>query len=155
MDVSLDGQVRQHIYMEGNLYTVLAETPKGPKKKALILRELLRGRKGLPEPPTGRDDVEEGLGLAIAASDLERQALPVEVRVGLPVDTPVPGHGHPPRSRALNRHRLDGPAAANVRDQHQLEVVSTVDGEPDPALLHTRNPAHVRRSSTYIRCGIG
>jgi len=33
MDVSLDGQVRQHIYMEGNLYTVLAETPKGPKKK--------------------------------------------------------------------------------------------------------------------------
>jgi hypothetical protein len=115
-----------------------------------LLRELLRGRKRLTEPPAGRRDVGEGFGLAVAAGDLERQALAIEVRVGLPVDAPVPGHGHPPGARPLDGRRLDGPAAADIGDEHQLEVVAPVDAEPHPAFLHTRHPTHTAQQRTYI-----
>jgi hypothetical protein len=115
-----------------------------------LLRELLRGRKRLTEPPAGRRDVGEGFGLAVAAGDLERQALAIEVRVGLPVDAPVPGHGHPPGARPLDGRRLDGPAAAHVGDEHQLEVVAPVDAEPHPAFLHTRHPTHTAQQHTFI-----
>ena len=102
----------------------------------------------MAEPPAGGRDVEEGLGLAVAAGDLERQALPVEVRVRLPVDSPVPRHGHPPGPRSFDRRRLDGAAAADVGDEHQLEVVAPVDGEPHPSLLHTWHPVHIFTNSS-------
>ena len=72
---------------------------------------------------------------AVAGGDGERQALAVQLPVALPVLAPVPAHGHPPRLRALDRHRRHVAGAAHVGDEHQVEVGVAIDGEADAALL--------------------
>lgn len=90
---------------------------------------------GLAERPVGRHDVGEDQSLAVGNGDLEGQRLAVEVGVGLPVCAPVPGHRQPPGLGSLHGDGLDRPGAGNVTDQHQLEVVLPVDGEPDASMF--------------------
>jgi len=107
----------------------------------IIRSSELGALEGLAELPAGGDGVVAGGGAAVAGGDLERERLPVQVRVALPVLAPVPGHGLPPGPGAPDG---DGPHVAGARHvghQHQVEVGVAVDGEPDAALLVARNPA--------------
>jgi len=90
--------------------------------KSDLLSELLRGFVSLPELPIRRSNVEEGNGSPIGGGHLEGQALSVEVRVALPVGSPVPRHGLPPTVRSLDRHRANRSGSAHIGDQNKLEV---------------------------------
>lgn len=78
--------------------------------------------KGLTELPVARNDVVAGDGTAVAGGDLEREALSVQVIVALPVLSPISRHGLPFCIGSFDRHRLDIAGAADVGDQHQVEV---------------------------------
>lgn len=52
---------------------------------------------------------------AIARGDLERQALPVEVRVALPILAPISGHGLPCGSRSFDVNRVNIARPSHVR----------------------------------------
>ncbi|KAB8086774.1 hypothetical protein EE612_010298, partial [Oryza sativa] len=103
--------------------------------------ELYVARERLAEPPSGANDVGEDERLAIGDGDPEGEALAGEVGQRVPLGAPVVRHGHPVRRLgALHVHGLDRAGRPDVGQQHQLEVVVPVDGEPHPALLHARNP---------------
>lgn len=57
--------------------------------KLPFLAELSTGE-GLAERPAGRSGVVRDDGAAVAGCDLERKCLTVEVRVALPILSPVP-----------------------------------------------------------------
>jgi hypothetical protein len=97
---------------------------------------------GLSELPPGRRGVHAGDGAAVAGGDLEGEALAVEERVALPVLAPVAGHRLPPRPGALDGDGAHVAGAGNVGHQDEVEVGVAVDGEPDAALLHARDPAN-------------
>ena len=97
------------------------------------LVEILAVGEGLAQLPVGSGDVVELEEPAVGGGDTEGDALPGEVAVGLPVGAPVPGHGDPPRGRALDLHRADGPRPGDVEDEHELEVPVAVDGEAHAA----------------------
>ncbi|CAL9044047.1 unnamed protein product [Musa banksii] len=82
---------------------------------------------GLAELPPGRCHVVAGDRPAVAGSHLEREALPVQVRVALPVLAPVARHPLPPCLRPLYRHRVHVAGRAHVGDQHQDEVGVAID----------------------------
>ena len=54
-------------------------------------------------------------------------------------------HGLPPRPRPLHRHRRHVAGAADVGDEHQVEVGVAGDGEPDAALLRARHAPVLHR----------
>lgn len=70
---------------------------------------------GLPELPIGGRHVDRGRGAAVAADDSEGECLADEVRVGLPVLSPIPAHCHPLRVRSLDEHALDVAGPGDVR----------------------------------------
>ena len=89
----------------------------------------------LAEAPACRHHIVGRHRLAVAGRDGERQALPVQLRVALPVLAPIPAHGHPARPGALDGHRRHVARSPDVGDEHQVEVGVAVDGEADAALL--------------------
>jgi hypothetical protein len=96
--------------------------------------ELRTGRVGTAEEPPSRRDVVSRDFAAIVGPELERQALPVEVGVDLPVGAPVAAHGHPPDAGALDPPQRHHATAADVGDRHQLEVAVAADGDAAAAL---------------------
>ncbi|BAT11022.1 Os10g0439166, partial [Oryza sativa Japonica Group] len=102
--------------------------------------ELLVAGEGRPELPPLRHDAVDLQRLAAGGGDPERQRLPDERRVALPVRAPVPRQRYPPRLAPLHRHRLHRPAAGDVGDEHQLEVVEPGDCEPHPSLPPALHP---------------
>ncbi|RWW41221.1 hypothetical protein BHE74_00053307 [Ensete ventricosum] len=89
----------------------------------------------------GGGDVPGGGGAVVAAGDAEGEGLADEDGIGLPVLAPVAGHGHPPGAGALHAGADDVAGAGHVGDEHQVEVLEAVDGEPYPARLPARHPA--------------
>jgi hypothetical protein len=117
--------------------------------------ELRLGRVGTAKPPPGRCDIVGRDFAAIVGPEPERQALPVEVGVALPVGAPVATHGHPVRAGALDPCLGHHAAAADVGDRHQLEVAVPVDGEPDAAAALAGHPAVVDRHDAGLVHGDG
>ncbi|CAL9044048.1 unnamed protein product [Musa banksii] len=99
----------------------------GYEPRPLALLEL-PSLEGLAELPPGGRHVVAGDRPAVAGRHLEREALPVQVRVALPVLAPVARHRLPPRLRPFDRHRVHVAGPAHVGDQHQVEVGVTIDG---------------------------
>ncbi|KAG6497462.1 hypothetical protein ZIOFF_045362 [Zingiber officinale] len=99
------------------------------------------GLEGLAELPPGGDDVPGGHAPTVADRHLERKALPVQVRIALPVLPPIPRHRLPSTPRTLDRHRPNVAGAAHVAHQHQVEVAVSADREPDSPFFHARHPA--------------
>jgi hypothetical protein len=91
------------------------------------------------EHPVGRHDVLEDDGLPAAGRDTEGERLAGDPGERLPVGAPVPAHGHPVGAGALDPGAVDGAAAADVGDEHQLVVVEPGDGEAHAALLGARH----------------
>jgi hypothetical protein len=105
--------------------------------------ELRTGSVGAPEEPPGRRDVVSRDFAAIVGPEPERQALPVEVGVALPVSAPVVAQGHPPGAGALDPRLRHHAATSDIGNRHQLKVVVTTDGEPDTAAALAGHPAVV------------
>ena len=102
----------------------------------------LGAAEGLAEGPAAGGGVVGDHGAAVAGGDAERERLPVQERVALPVLAPVARQRLPPRGAlALHGHRVHVAGAAHVGHQHQVEVGMAVDCEPDAALLVARDPA--------------
>ena len=112
--------------------------------------ELDNGGEGLPELPPGRHDVGDDDGAAVGGGDAEGERLAGEPRERLPVGAPVPGHGHPVRGAPLHPHRLHRPAAGDVGDEHQHEVVGAGHREPHPSLLHARRPTQAQHTPPVV-----
>ncbi|RRT40098.1 hypothetical protein B296_00031995 [Ensete ventricosum] len=104
----------------------------------------LLSMEGLAELPPGRRHVVAGDRPAVAGRHLEREALPVQVRVALPVLAPVVRHPLPPCLRPLYRHSVHVAGRAHVGDQHQDEVGVAIDGEPYSSLLRTGHPVRAQ-----------
>nr|ACL53845.1 unknown [Zea mays] len=113
--------------------------PIASRARASCSSSELAALEGLAELPASGDGAVAGDGAAVAGGDLERERLPVQVRVALPVLAPVPGHGLPPRAGAPDGDGAHVAGARHVGHQHQVEVGVPVDGEPDAALLHARH----------------
>lgn len=74
---------------------------------------------------------------------MEGQALPIEVRVALPVGSPVPGHGLPSSVRTLDRHRANIPCSAHIREQDKLEVRTAINGESNTSSRCARHSSEL------------
>ena len=92
------------------------------------------------EGPPRRHDVVGVHRLAAGGGDPEGERLSDELGVALPVCSPVPVHGDPPRVCPLDRHGPDGAAAGDVGDEHELEVLEARDAEPHPSLPPALDP---------------
>lgn len=87
----------------------------------------LEAREGLAKPPLRGSNIEAGESAAIAGGDHERQALPVEVVVDLPILAPIAPHGLPGSCCwASDLDCLDVAATAHVGDEHQVEVLVAI-----------------------------
>jgi hypothetical protein len=102
--------------------------------------ELLPGLVGPAEEPVGWRDVVGRDFAAVVGAEPEREAPAVEVGGALPLRAPVPAQGHPARVGALDPCLRYHAGAAHVGDEHELEVVVAVDGEPHAASPGARHP---------------
>jgi hypothetical protein len=103
--------------------------------------EVVFGLERVAKAPSVACDVPGGDGAAVAGGDPEGERVADEDGAGLPVLSPVARHGHPPRVG-----RFDGGAdhvtgAADVGDEHEVEVAEAVDAETDAARPAARRPA--------------
>lgn len=95
----------------------------------------------LSKLPSGWDNIVARNSSTVTGGDPEREGLAVEVRVTLPVLSPVPRHRDPVVAPgALDGHSNHLASSRNIRNQHQVEVGVPIYSEPYPAFLHTRNP---------------
>lgn len=72
----------------------------------------------------------------------------VEVCIAMPVLAPVPSHLQPPRVGSLDLHGHHVSGAGDVGDEDGVEVTEAVQREPDPARLHTFDPAYSPQTNT-------
>lgn len=101
----------------------------------------LTSRVGLAKRPVGKSHIVGDRTTSITGCDPEREGLTIEVRVTLPVLTPVPGHDLPTGFRAFNRHSNNITSSTNIGYEHKIEVRVAIDCEPDPTTLFASNPA--------------
>jgi len=78
--------------------------------------------KCLSKLPIARHNVVASDSSAITCSDLEREALTVEVVIALPILPPVPRHSLPSSLRPFDGHRMYISSSTNICDQNQVEV---------------------------------
>lgn len=103
---------------------------------------------GLAEGPSGGRDVVGDDGLAVAGGDLEREALPVEIGIALPILAPIPGHRLPGGPGAFDGDGVNVASAGDVSDEDEVEVGVAVDGEPHASASPARNPSEGNRDNT-------
>ena len=96
------------------------------------MSELIASRKRLAKSPRGRNNIDESESVGINQSELKREDLVPKVSVALPVDTPVPSHGHPFLSPGgPHPRRLHVAASADVGDHHHVEAALPSQCESD------------------------
>lgn len=100
----------------------------------------MSSRKSLAERPASRCDIVGHNGAAVAGSDLEGQALAVEIGVALPVLPPVSRHGLPPCSRTFDGNCMHIAGSTDVDDEYEVEIGVPVDREPYPTLSVAGHP---------------
>lgn len=103
--------------------------------------ELNWARESLAECPTCWNNILENSGFSVSGGDPEGQRLTIQIRIGLPISTPVSWHGHPSCFWAFDGHRLNRSSPSHIADQHKLKVVSPIHTELNPSLLHAWSPA--------------
>ena len=120
----------------------------------IVALKLNTGRETLAKSPIGWNNVFKKFGDTVGCRDSERQRLTIQIRIGLPISSPISWHSHPPSFWAFDGHRSNRTSSSDIVDQHKLEVISPIHTEPNPSLLHARNPAS-NTSKCYENKSVG
>lgn len=102
--------------------------------------------------PSGRHNSCELQNFPITEHELEGESLISEVRIGLPVGSPVPLHGCPPRrspGRSLDPCSVHVATTSNVGEHHQIESSIPFQGEPNTAAPAASRPSKKSRNSLF------
>lgn len=122
-----------------HLEAILSSKPSG-SIGLYSLNSNLIAREALPKLPIGRCHIERSNNMSVAGNDLERERLPNKHHVGLPVLAPISLHLSPSSLRALYEYLAHIPTSSHIGDEHQIEVLKSVDREPDAPFSFARNP---------------
>lgn len=99
---------------------------------------------GLPKGPPSWGSIVGHHCAAITGSDLEREALAIEVGVALPVLAPISGHCLPTSPGPFDWNRVHITGTTNVCDEDQVEVGVPIDGESETSPSPARYPTKIK-----------
>jgi len=103
----------------------------------------LQSFKCLAELPICRSDVIGSDGSPIAGGDLERESLPIQIGVALPILSPVAGHCLPTSVGSFDGNRLHIACTSYVGNEYQIEVGVPIDRESNSTFPHAWYSAYI------------